>query len=551
VSDADRAAALSLSQSDDLPGRLWDFGEFPTDEDRAAADLAAGLTSVGFIRAALRRSAWLWCATAVVGFLAGFGAFKAFPPAYQASTSLLLANNPLQNPDAAALDDQAILQSRTVAGDALRKLGLRQSVASFIGNYTVTVVTNRVFTITVKATSSDGAVREANAVATAFLTFQARQLETQERLVNTSLEQQIAAAQQNIDSISKQISQLSAQPASPAEHAKLSSLLADRGRATSALTVFKQVNLANQATTRIDTATVVKGSQVLDPAAPILHSRLKLLLVYVGTGLIAGLALGMFIVIIRALVSDRLRRRDDVARALGAPVRLSVGKVRLSRWRPGPRGLAAAQGADIRRIVAHLSSAVPPTSQGVAALGVIPVDDPQVAALSLASLAWGCAEKGLQVVVADLCPGSPAARLLGTTDPGVRNVTVHDVPLVVAIPDPDDVILVGPLGRGPGLAGLDPATEPVAAACASADLLLTLAALDPAVGGEHLAGWANGVVAVVTAGRSSAARIHAVGEMIRLAGMKLISAVLVGADKTDESIGVMDPSPAPANLGLG
>jgi hypothetical protein len=43
---------------------------------------------------------------------------------------------------------------------------------------------------------------------------------------------------------------------------------------------------------------------------------------------------------------------------------------------------------------------------------------------------------------------------------------------------------------------------------------------------------------VVTAGRSSWARINAVGEMIRLAGTSVASAVLVGADKTDESLGV-------------
>ena len=67
---------------------------------------------------------------------------------------------------------------------------------------------------------------------------------------------------------------------------------------------------------------------MLDTAAPIPHSRLKLAIVYAVTGLIAGLALGMGIVVVRALVSDRLRRRDDIAQALGAPVKLSVGAVR-------------------------------------------------------------------------------------------------------------------------------------------------------------------------------------------------------------------------------
>jgi hypothetical protein len=275
---------------------------------------------------------------------------------------------------------------------------------------------------------------------------------------------------------------------------------------------------------------------VLDRAAPINKSRKKRLLLYVGGGLLAGLALGLGIVVVRALVSDRLRRRDDVARVLGAPVRLSVGKVRLSRWRPGQRGLAAAQSPEVRRIVAHLGSAVPPSSGGPASLAVVPVDDVQAPAVCLMSLAVSCAQQGMQVVVADLCRGAPAARLLGITDPGVQAASVQDVHLVVALPEPDDVVPVGPLHHG---SRRPQASQPLAAAaCASADLLLTLAALDPSLGGEHLATWATAAVAVVTAGESSAARIHAVGEMIRLAGTPLVSAVLVGADKTDESLGV-------------
>ena len=73
---------------------------------------------------------------------------------------------------------------------------------------------------------------------------------------------------------------------------------------------------------------MVEGSEVLDAAAPLPHSgRLKLAILYAATGLVAGLALGLGIVIVMALVSDRLRRRDDVAHALGAPVNLSVGSV--------------------------------------------------------------------------------------------------------------------------------------------------------------------------------------------------------------------------------
>jgi hypothetical protein len=188
----------------------------------------------------------------------------------------------------------------------------------------------------------------------------------------------------------------------------------------------------------------------------------------------------------------------------------------------------------------------------LATLAVVPVDDPQVAALCLASLAVSRARQGSQVVVADLCAGSPAARWLGATDPGVQMVAVADAQLLVAVPEESDLAPMGPLSRAARQAQPTAFSAAVDAACASADLLLTLADLDPALGGDHLAGWALGAVAVVTAGQSSAVRIHAVGEMIRLAGVDLISAVLVGADQADESLGLPGPPepPVPVRPGL-
>ena len=84
----------------------------------------------------------------------------------------------------------------------------------------------------------------------------------------------------------------------------------------------------------------------------------------------------------------------------------------------------------------------------------------------------------------------------------------------------------------------------------SADLLLTLVTLDPALGGEHLATWATNAVVVVSAGQSSAERIHGVGEMIRLAGMRLDSVVLIGADKSDESLGLVRRTDEQAGVGV-
>jgi capsular polysaccharide biosynthesis protein len=536
VTDKDQPVIFSLNGNNGLPERLEAFDDYNATENQPAAPLVAGLVSLGFIKAAIRRTALFWCILGAVGLVIGVGVNKEYPAAYKASTSVLITYGPNENPTSAVLDNQAIAQSRTVAALALSKLGLQESVGTFAPTITAAVVTDRVLLITVSAPSSTAAVSRANAVAAAFLQFRADQMRTAQQLLLKSLGQEVDQARQNVASIKSQISQLSAQPTSSAQQAKLKNLQTELTQAISQEAIDEQTLQDNKASTA--TLSAVTGSVVLDPAVPLAHSKLKNLLIYAVTGLAVGLALGLSIVIVQAIVSDRLRRRDDVTHALGAPVKLSVGPVKLSRWRPGRRGLAAANGANVRRIAAYLRGAVPAKAGGMTALAVVPVDDPEVAALSLVSLAVSRAQEGRNVVVADLASGAPAARLLDTKPPGVRSVSVHDARLTLAVPDRDDVAPAGPLGRPLAEAERSAFTAAVTNACASADLLFTLVTLDPSLGGEHLATWATSAVVVVTAGRSSWARIHAVGEMVRLGGTSLTSAVLVGSDKTDESLGV-------------
>jgi hypothetical protein len=257
-------------------------------------------------------------------------------------------------------------------------------------------------------------------------------------------------------------------------------------------------------------------------------------------GLFGGLVVGMIIVIFGALLSRGLRRRDDVATAIGAPVRLSVGPLRRRRWPPTLPRQAAKRKLDMKRVVKYLRGAVPGSSRGPASLAVVAVDDPRIVAQAVVSLAVSCAAEEKQVMVADLSGGTYLARLLGISDPGIHNVTQDGTNLVVVMPEPEDVAPVGPVPTGASPAVPAQASAALLTACSSADLLLTLAVLDPALGGDHLGTWATSAVAVVTAGASSAEKIYAVGEMIRLAGTRLDSAILLGVDKNDESMGVMD-----------
>ena len=151
-------------------------------------------------------------------------------------------------------------------------------------------------------------------------------------------------------------------------------------------------------------------------------------------------------------------------------------------------------------------------------------------------------------------PGQPRRparkRPAAVRKPGAHAVSRNGVTFTLAVPGRDDAVPVGPLPPLTSPAGPARPGDALVAPDVPTDLLVTLATLDPAIGGDHLATWATNAVVVVSAGQSSAERIHAVGEMIRVAGLRLDSVVLIGADKSDESIGLIRRTDEQAGAGV-
>ena len=527
------------SRGDELSDGLW-ADDTAVDEEHSAADLTRGLVNLGFLTAALRRSARVWCLTAVFGLLIGSALYLKFPPAHHATATVLL-NDVNQDPVIQVQTDESIAQSQAVAGNVVRELKLPQSVASFQAAYTVAIVTDTVLMLNVGAPSSADAVQRASALAAAFLSYRAQYAQTQEQELFAELDQQFNAAKQRLTALDAQLSQMPGQLTTPAQKAELDNLQEQRAEQQQ----IEQYVTATKAQAKTNTNTMVKGSYVLDAAIALPLSRSKGSVLYIAGGLFGGLVVGMGGVVIAALLSARLRRRDDIAAAMGAPVRLSVGPLRPRRWRLTLPRKRAKRRLDMRRVVAHLRSAVPGSSRGPASLAVVAVDDAQVAAQAVASLAVSYASENKKVVLADLSGDADLARLLGVRDPGIHQVSQNGASLSVVLPERGEVTPAGPVAFGASPAVPASADEALVTAYSSADILLTLATLDPAFGGDYLGTWATNAVAVVTAGQSSAEKVHGVGEMIRLAGTRLDSVVLIGADKSDESLGVMDPADQP------
>jgi capsular polysaccharide biosynthesis protein len=529
------------------PDRLGVYDDFAASENRSA-DFAPGLVSLGFLKAAIRRSARFLLVMAALGLLGGFVYDVEAPRSYQASASVLLTLSPYENNLTAPADNPAIAETSAVAELAVQKLGLQESASSFLKTYTAASTIDRLLIITASAPSPNQAVLYASAVGNAFLKFRANDLQEQNNLALHSLEAQLSQAKQRVNSINAQLGQLPSQPTSPTQESQISKLRGEQTSATAALDGL-QAAILDQTKTKADLTAALDRSQVLN-VTPLPSSKKKKLITYGAIGLIGGLALGLVIVIVRAMVSDRLRRRDDIAYALDAPVRLSVSALGARRKLTLRPGQAAKRDLDMQRVIAHLHSAVPRSTRVPASLAVVAVDNGPVVAQAVAELATSYASQGTRVIAADLSSGAYLAHLSGIKGPGVQTVSHHGVNFVMAVPDRNDPAPVGPLSSITSPTGPAQAGDSLVASDVSADLLLTLVTLDPALGGEHLATWAANAVVVVSAGQSSAERIHGVGEMIRVAGTRLVSVVLIGADKSDESLGLTPRPDEEAGIGV-
>ena len=506
---------------------LWGYDGYPVVENTQPVDDQAGIVSLGYIGAAIRRKKKVWVLTTALGVLVAGALYATHKATYTNTTTVQLALNP--NLDAAtALQTDAILaEDSTMAQLAMQKLGLHETVPAFLKTYTVTVSTtaSNLLTFTTTTATPNAAYNETNTLATTFLQYRA-QTELEKESANTAAQdQQVTQTQQQISQLNSQIKKLKNEGVSTTD-SRLVRLQSDLSTAQTLLASLQSNVASANATQRSTTAQLIAGSSVLDTGIPAEGvSKKKFAIEYGGGAIFGGLVIGLLIVAIGAILSDRLRRRDDVAAALGAPVRVSVAS-------GGKRSRKANREADLKRVAAHLGAAVPRGSEGSGSLVVVAVDGKKFISEAIRELAVATAKEGKRVVVADLAGGA-LGQSFGTKEPGIRGVDVAGTRMVLVTPDRGDLAPVGPL-HAPLLGTPMNGIQNVQAA---ADLFITLAAVNPATGAAHLKTWADEAVAVVTAGESSVTRVQAVGEMIRFAGADLTSAVLLGADEKDESLG--------------
>jgi capsular polysaccharide biosynthesis protein len=304
-----------------MTAQRWVIDEPQPDE--VAGTPPTMIASITYLWAAMRRRWRLLAVLGALGLVLGAAQAIMVPPAISATTTLYLSHPDGTDPASAMQTDVSILRTRTVAERTLKALGLRgQSPADLQDRTTAVATTSSVLTLTVSADTRDLALRSARTMATTYLDYRATQLNSQAAAQVTGYQSQINAAKSQINALTKQYDALSNGSAN--QQTEAADVLSRRSQLSAqVISLQQQVD-----STTLAADSVTAASHVLDPATVIEPSAPRRVVMLGLTGAIGGLAVGSAIVLFSALTSTRLRRREEVALALGVPVQGAATRIR-------------------------------------------------------------------------------------------------------------------------------------------------------------------------------------------------------------------------------
>ncbi|SES49882.1 Chain length determinant protein [Pedococcus cremeus] len=503
-----------------------------------------------YLRTSLRRERKTWIGLGVCGALLGLAVLLLLPPSSKATVTLLMAHPASLDGPSAMGTDVSLLNTREVADRTVRQLRLPLTPEQFQATISSEPVTTEILMITVDAPNDAAALSRAGALTRQYLDFRAAQLSSLSSGLIDGYQKRITGLNDEVNKRTTQYNRLVKEGAATSSQAQ--ELIAQRAGFENQIYDLQQ--LKENASLSTDAA--VSSTHVVDQPRLIRHSMKRTVVLGVGSGLVLGTALGVGFVLFRALTSDRVRRRHDVALALAAPVRFSVaslGPVKgvaasLLPWRRRRRGW---RGNDLETLVHGLTAAVltpgggaGTTWQGPAPTGgrgpsqglaLAAVGNARAAAAVLVALAAHLESMGLAVFLVDLSPSGALA-----SDGGRRGASFD-----VLRPDGVPGLARGPRGGEATMALPLRPTDPWHERWAAADVVLVLAQVDPGIDAENLATWVPQVVPLVTAGLSTPELLETTGELVRAAGLSLPFALMVGSDSTDQSVGHTGATHAP------
>ena len=329
--------------------------EQPLDLRRVVRALLRGIRTVGVCLAA--------------GIVASLLYTVIRPPLYHATALVLLPASAVDStgqPTRNINTEVQVAASGDVLTIAAGELHPKPHVSELKDHLKVTAPTPDILEFTAKAVTGGRAIAAANAIADGYRQYSASgataQLDKIIGALNTTeaqLKVQVSQYQTEIDTATARLSSLPPNsPQASAEAGLITSLQSEQNDATAQL-----IDIQNQAAqARLSTDVDSSGIKVLERASSATNSAAKSAVLNVGGGIILGLLVGASIVLAREGRDRRLRLRDDIARAAGAPI---VAAIATRRVRDADEWLAlfenyeasADEGWSLRRAVRSLLTA--------------------------------------------------------------------------------------------------------------------------------------------------------------------------------------------------
>jgi capsular polysaccharide biosynthesis protein len=518
---------------------------------------------------AVLRTWRIWVGAAVVGAMLAVGALLALPHPAAATTTLLMVS-PNAGDEGAMTTDISLLMTRSVAEEVVAELHLPDSPESVLSTVSANPMSDQILTVTVGGPTDAAAVARARSLLEHYLAFRTKQLRTISNGLVKGYDARVKALQGQVEELTREYARVST--AARVNQVRLDDVI------TARTTLSRQITDVQQSIEEasLQTEAAISSTHVIDQPVALRHGSRRQLVLFAVSGALMGAALALGIVMFTSLTTDRLRRRRDVASALGVPVRVGVGPVlprsrvhaaeaaatgwvarRLRghpvRWTPQRRrrnlealaqGLQSALGprfgSSPRARVAAAGAASATSGCRPMTLGVAVVDRADTCATVVRTLADHLAQGDVRVLLVDL---TSSGALAGRDATGLCEGRVDwwSTPAVFR-PEGDPVLAVGPRSTDRRPAPSLEELGDLGTLWEGADVVLALVELDPGIDLDLLGTWVSQVVPLVSAGRASAELLAAIAAFVEASGLEMPFALLEGADRSDRSSGRPEPT---------
>ena len=451
---------------------------------------ATPLVDLQALVVAVRRRRRLWCAMAVLGFVAGLAVAVLLPPPPSATTKVLVAHAEDQPNDTGTLirTDVALLQTTRIADAALKALKSPEKPEDFMKDYRGTGLTNNLLQIEVSGDDDAQAVARAKALADAFVADHVQRMKATAQAESKALLDQRDRTRDELATVNKQINERAA-AGDTTGAASLESLYARRAELNSRISDFD----ARAADARTGTPAVVAGTEIVDAPSAVRHSLPKAAATDAGIGLVLGLFLGLALAAVGVVVADRPVLRRDIAANLGASVISELPRRSGRPWQRRRTRLAR------ERLTTSLARTARGSAQPLSLLELGCARSTSAIALNVAR---ALAADG-PVVVVDGLPGSELSR----RRPKPGDPTVVSGREAAKVPDHGRLLGVGSVAPGTAWTDL-----------------------------QYLG---TQTVLVVRAGHGSAAWLHTVARQLADQRITVVGVVLIDPDPRDRTDGTL------------